>query len=328
LLQKTPKWQQEIAEGFNNIAEICEYLNIIQISSESIDPQPDFPLRVPRNFVDRMKKGDLNDPLLKQILPIQSELLKTPGYTHDPVGDLESMPETGVIHKYFGRVLLITTGSCAINCRYCFRRNFPYNDFQLSTKKQLAAINYIATQQDISEVILSGGDPLLLNDQKLLSLIHKIEAIPHIKRIRIHSRIPIVLPSRITTELCESLSKIKKDLIMVVHSNHENELNSQVKHACENLKSANITLLNQAVILKGVNNTVVQLCNLHEKLFTFSIMPYYLHLLDKASGTAHFEVNQAEAIHLMDQVKRKLPGYLVPKLVREQAGVANKIIIA
>ena len=326
LLQKTHNWQQELAEGFDSIADILDYLNIPH-TSQDCKNQSSFPVRVPREFVSRMKKGDLNDPLLKQILPTPDEILTMPGFINDPVGDIKAMTETGVIHKYHGRVLLIVTGSCSINCRYCFRRNFPYSDFQLTTTKHLAAIHYIETHQDISEVILSGGDPLLLSDNKLLDLIQKIDHIPHIKRIRIHSRIPIVLPSRITAELCNKLSTIKKDLIMVVHSNHANELNHAVNLACNLLKKANITLLNQAVLLKGINDSANQLFILSEKLFSFNIMPYYLHLLDKATGTAHFEVDKDQAIHLMDKIKKRLPGYLVPKLVREQAGVANKIII-
>jgi len=201
LLQTTNDWQYQLAEGFNNLSAICDYLDI-PFSSDTLLNTPSFPIRVPREFVDRMNKGDINDPLLKQILPTTEELTSPQGFTNDPVGDLKAMTESGVIHKYHGRVLLITTGGCAINCRYCFRRNFPYNDFQLSPKKHFNAIHYIESNQDISEVILSGGDPLLLNDQKLLELIKKIENIDHIKRIRIHSRIPIVLPSWITKELC------------------------------------------------------------------------------------------------------------------------------
>jgi EF-P beta-lysylation protein EpmB len=225
-------------------------------------------------------------------------------------------------------VLLITTGGCAINCRYCFRRNFPYAEAQLSTKKITQAIQYIRNHQDISEVILSGGDPLLLNDQKLFSLLHQLEVIETMKRIRIHSRIPIVLPSRITTKFCINLSKINKLCVLVIHSNHANELSNNVKKACKKLKQENITLLNQSVLLKNINDNPQQLCALSEKLFAFGIMPYYLHLLDKATGTAHFEVEQSTAIKLMDQIKQQLPGYLVPKLVREQAGAKNKIVIA
>ena len=327
MLQTTNDWQYQLAEGFNNLSAICDYLDI-PFSSDTLLNTPSFPIRVPREFVDRMNKGDINDPLLKQILPTTEELTSPQGFTNDPVGDLKAMTESGVIHKYHGRVLLITTGGCAINCRYCFRRNFPYNDFQLSLKKHFNAIHYIESNQDISEVILSGGDPLLLNDQKLLELIKKIENIDHIKRIRIHSRIPIVLPSRITKELCQGLSKVKKSLIIVVHCNHANELNAKVNIACTQLKKANITLLNQTVLLKDINDKAEQLCALHEKLFTFNIMPYYLHLLDKAAGTAHFDVSEQQAIQLMEEIKKTLPGYLVPKLVKEQPGMPNKTIIA
>jgi len=319
-------WQKELAEGFSDIHELCQYLEIsspIKLLSSS-----KFPLRVPREFVERMEKGNLNDPLLKQIIPTEDESAITPGFNTDPVGDINAITETGVIHKYHGRVLFITTGGCAINCRYCFRKEFPYTDFQLSTQKLNQAIQYIKNNKDISEVILSGGDPLLLNDQKFFSLMQLLDEISHLKRIRIHSRIPIVLPSRITNDFCNGLSAIKKSIVLVVHSNHENELNNKVNIACQKIKNCNITLLNQSVLLKDINDNTQQLCALSEKLFTFGILPYYLHLLDKVTGTAHFEVKQANAIVMMDQMKKQLPGYLVPKLVREQAGAANKIIIA
>lgn len=318
-------WQQELSEGFSNLHELCDYLNISPVNT--LLTSVGFPLRVPREFVDRMEKGNINDPLLKQILPIADENITAYGFSNDPVGDINAATETGVIHKYQGRVLLITTGGCAINCRYCFRKNFPYSDFQLSAQKLDQAIQYIQTNKDISEVILSGGDPLLLNDQKLFSLIHHLEKIAHLKRIRIHSRIPIVLPSRITNRFCTELSSINKQIVLVVHSNHQNELNSSVESACKKIKDSHITLLNQSVLLKGINDDAQQLCRLSEKLFDFGITPYYLHLLDKATGTSHFEVEQNIAIALMDRIKRELPGYLVPKLVREESGAANKIII-
>lgn len=324
LSQLTKTWQQELAEGFNNVNELCQYL---QIPTDSFPSTTNFPLRVPKAFVDQIQKGDLTDPLLKQIIPVHDENLEFSGFKLDPVGDINAMPETGVIHKYQGRALFITTGSCAINCRYCFRRNFPYSSAQLSTQKQTKAINYIEKNKDISEIILSGGDPLLLNNDKLFKLIKQLESIPHIKRIRIHSRIPIVLPSRIDADFCQQLTSIKKHCILVVHANHQNELNKQVQSACNKLKSCNITLLNQSVLLKSINDDANQLVALSEKLFDCGIMPYYLHLLDKAIGTGHFEVKQTSALALMEQIKQILPGYLVPKLVREQAGAANKIII-
>ena len=319
-------WQKDLAEGFSDIHKLCQYLEIS--TPTKLLSSSKFPLRVPREFVERMEKGNINDPLLKQIIPTENESIITPGFNTDPVGDINAITETGVIHKYHGRVLFITTGGCAINCRYCFRKDFPYTDFQLSTQKLNQAIQYIRNNKDISEVILSGGDPLLLNDQKLFSLMHRLDEITHLKRIRIHSRIPIVLPSRITNDFCNELSAIKNPIVLVVHSNHANELNNKVNTACQRIKNCNITLLNQSVLLKDINDNAQQLCALSEKLFAFGIIPYYLHLLDKTIGTAHFEVKQTTAIALMEQIKKQLPGYLVPKLVREQAGEANKIVIA
>ncbi|MCF6202940.1 MAG: EF-P beta-lysylation protein EpmB [Methylococcaceae bacterium] len=320
-------WQHELTEGFSNVKELCNYLDLTP-SQYSILHSSEFPLRVPREFVERMEKGNIDDPLLKQILPIQDEEISFPGFNNDPVGDINAMTETGVIHKYQGRVLFITTGSCAINCRYCFRRNFPYSDFQLNTQKLERAIQYIKDNQDISEVILSGGDPLLLSDRKLFSLINRLDKIYHLKRIRIHSRIPVVLPSRITNDFCQFLSTVKKNIIFVIHSNHTNELNENVRSACQKIKKCNVTLLNQSVLLKGINDAANELVVLSEKLFSFDVLPYYLHMLDKASGTHHFEVDKKTAILLMDQIKKQLPGYLVPKLVNEQTGALNKIVIA
>jgi EF-P beta-lysylation protein EpmB len=327
LNQKIKTWQQELTEGFSNVQDLRHYLNLPSNENDILYSSK-FPIRVPREFVDRIEKGNLNDPLLKQILPVNDENIESPGFNNDPVGDINAMTESGVIHKYHGRVLFITTGGCAINCRYCFRRNFPYSDFQLSTQKLTQAIQYIKNNTDISEVILSGGDPLLLSDKKLFDLINELSKINHLKRIRIHSRIPVVLPSRITNEFCNALSAIKKNMIMVIHSNHENELNENVRLACQKIKQSNVTLLNQSVLLKNINDTSDQLSALSEKLFSFNVLPYYLHLLDKASGTHHFEVDQKTAVSLMDQIKKQLPGYLVPKLVREQEGAKNKIIIA
>jgi EF-P beta-lysylation protein EpmB len=326
-LKQTKTWQQELSEGFSNIYDLCDYLDISLTTDFVLTPSK-FPLRVPREFVDRMEKGNVNDPLLKQILPVKSENIHYSGFTDDPVGDIAAIKEQGVIHKYSGRVLLLITGSCAINCRYCFRRNFPYAEHQLSTQKLDAAIDYIKNDTYISEVILSGGDPLLLNDEKLSDLLSQLDKIKHIKRIRIHSRIPIVLPCRVTTRFCEVIASISKPVILVTHANHSNELNDKVKKACHKMKECSITLLNQSVLLKGINDNADQLCLLNERLFDFGVMPYYLHLLDKAQGTGGFDVSQSVAIGLMNQIKKQLPGYLVPKLVREQAGAANKIVIA
>lgn len=322
-------WQQELAEGFSNAKELCQYLDLpIDKAISSYN----FPLRVPRGFADKMAKNDLNDPLLMQVLPtdqeIQQEINHVKGYSNDPVGDINAMVVSGVIHKYHGRVLLISTGACAVNCRYCFRKHFPYTDAQLNGSKLKQALQYIHDHCDITEVILSGGDPLLLNNQQLFSLIQQLEQIKHIARIRIHSRIPIVLPSRITAEFCSQLSAISKPIVIVTHANHQNELDARVQAACHKMKGNNITLLNQSVLLKGINDNAQQLCALSNKLFAYGILPYYLHLLDKAHGTKHFEVEQNLALSLMLQIKKQLPGYLVPKLVKEVAGADNKITIA
>ena len=324
--QRRADWQQQLANAFSNTEQLCNYLQIsIQDLPISSAAAKNFPLRVPLCFASCMEKGNPDDPLLRQVLPVHDETLFHPGFSNDPVGDLNSVSEQGVLHKYQGRVLFIVTGGCAINCRYCFRRNFPYSENQLSRKKEDAAVRYIENHSDLHEVILSGGDPLLLNDNRLSVLLNKLGKIPHLKRIRIHSRLPIVLPSRITNEFIQLLTNNPKQLIVVTHCNHANEISEEVEAVCFNLRKNNILLLNQTVLLKDINDSADQLCKLSEKLFASSILPYYLHLLDKATGTGHFDVTANEAVKIMRQVREKLPGYLVPKLVREQAGAQFKL---
>jgi len=321
-------WQQQLSEAFNSIEDLCHYLHLpIAALPVSNVAATNFPIRVPLSFAACMEKGNPDDPLLKQVLPTQEELIAYPGFSNDPVGDLKATAQTGVIHKYHGRVLLINTGSCAINCRYCFRRNFPYSELQLSKQSELAAINYIRQDRSLSEVILSGGDPLLLNDARLAKLLEQLDGIEHIKRIRIHSRLPIVLPARITDEFIKTLQKSSKQIVIVVHCNHANEINNRVITAFNTLKAHGITLFNQSVLLKGVNDQVDTLCALSEKLFHHGVIPYYLHLLDKAAGTGHFEVAETQAVELIKEVQATLPGYLVPKLVKEVAGQHSKQIV-
>jgi len=324
-LHFTLNWQQQLAEAFNNIEDLCHYLRLsINDLPVSIAAAKDFPLRVPLSFAAGMQKGNPNDPLLRQVLPVKDELFAYPGFSNDPVGDLPSATQTGVLQKYHGRVLFINTGSCAINCRYCFRRNFPYSDLQLGKQNENAGIQTIQENPDISEVILSGGDPLLLSDTRLAKLFTQLSAIKHLKRIRIHTRLPIVLPARITDELINTLAQCPKQIVIVVHCNHANEINHRVIAACKLLKDKGITLFNQSVLLKGVNDNVTALCELSEQLFKHGVIPYYLHLLDKATGTGHFEVSETTAVALVKQVQATLPGYLVPKLVKEQAGALSK----
>ncbi|MGR9045846.1 MAG: EF-P beta-lysylation protein EpmB [Gammaproteobacteria bacterium] len=321
-------WQRQLAEAFTSIPELCAYLALdpdrLPISKTAA---ANFPMRVPRSFAASMEKGNANDPLLRQVLPVSDETALYQGYSVDPVGDLKAGQQGLVLHKYRGRVLLINTGSCAINCRYCFRRNFPYAEFQLSRQKQSQAIEYIRSDSSISEVILSGGDPLLLNDAKVADLIGELNTIEHLRRIRIHSRLPIVLPARITQTLCQILAASAKSIVLVVHCNHANEISPSVAEACQKLKAHGVTLFNQAVLLKQINDRTEWLIQLSEKLFENGIIPYYLHLLDKATGTGHFEVSETAALQLIEQLQHNLPGYLVPKLVKEIAGAPAKQLV-
>lgn len=321
----SPDWQEQLAKAFTNVPDLLKFLNLSQdLTQFSKQASREFAMRVPLSYAECMEKGNPEDPLLLQVLPHTDELKFFPGFMHDPVGDLDAAKSTGIIQKYHGRVLLITTGGCAINCRYCFRRNFPYSDFQMSKTRQAEAILSIKNNSDISEVILSGGDPLQLNDARLDQLFDELSNISHVKRIRIHSRIPIVLPSRITPQLLDILSRNPKQIIMVLHCNHTNEISPAVITTCSKLKQHHIHLFNQAVLLKGINDTAEKICQLSEKLFASGITPYYLHLLDKATGTGHFEVKEHNALAIMREVKAKLPGYLVPKLAREKPGASSK----
>ena len=317
-----------LGEAFSSVDALCQYLQIDPASLPLLPDFKNFPLRVPRGFVDCMEKGNPDDPLLRQVIPVQQELENYPGYSLDPVGDLQAVARAGVIHKYHGRVLLIVTGGCAVHCRYCFRRHFPYGDVQLSGQKIAQALAYVSERKEISEVILSGGDPLLLSDDKLEDLLRRFSDIAHVKRIRIHSRIPVVLPARITPRLLNIFSNQPLQIILVLHANHPNELSCEVGTACRLLAQHKVTLLNQSVLLKNVNDDSRVLCGLSQKLFSFGILPYYLHCLDRAAGVGHFEVSDQHAKQLIQALQRNLPGYLVPKLVQEQAGAAYKIRIA
>lgn len=324
-LHFTKNWQQQLAEAFNTIEDLCRYL---QLSPEdlpaSVNAAKNFPIKVPVSFAASIEKNNPYDPLLRQVLPIKDELTVYPDFSDDPVGDLAAAPQTGVLHKYHGRVLFINTGSCAINCRYCFRRNFPYADRQLSKQHEDAGIQYLSADPEVSEVILSGGDPLLLSDDRLTQLIQKLNTIKHLKRIRIHTRLPIVLPARITEKLISTLTESTQQIVIVVHCNHANEINTRVINALALLRSSGINLFNQSVLLKDVNDHANILRDLSEKLFSQGVIPYYLHLLDKATGTGHFEVSETVAVELIRQLQLTLPGYLVPKLVKEQAGALSK----
>ena len=323
-----PSWQQELRSAYTQPSELLKYL---ELEVDDIDlynkASKKFPLLVSHSYAQRIKKGDWNDPLLRQVLPHPDELVSTPAYSNDPVGDGNASVSPGLLHKYHGRALMIATGACAIHCRYCFRREFPYSN-NSANRSQFANIkDYLISHPEITEIILSGGDPLTLNDSKLADLIQSLSNIGQIERIRIHTRLPIVLPSRITAELLATLSSSNKQIVMVIHANHANELNDDVSHVLLALKKHGVTLLNQTVLLRGINDNVNSLEQLSLRLFNVHTLPYYLHVLDKVSGAAHFDKALPDIYKLYELLQQRLPGYLVPKLVQEEKGKPYKTLL-
>jgi EF-P beta-lysylation protein EpmB len=318
-------WQRALADAITDPAEL---LSILQLDPALLPAARRatalFPLRVPRGFVGRMRIGDPNDPLLRQVLPIDAEVAAHQGFGSDPVGDLESRAAPNVLHKYHGRALLITTGACAVHCRYCFRRHYPYSQDHVRGDDWQKSLDYLRSDTSINEIIFSGGDPLSLSDRRLTELSRDLSTIPHIKRLRIHTRQPIVLPERIDAGLCDWLRSIPLQKVVVLHSNHPHEIDNDVRAACQRLLECDVTLLNQSVLLAGVNDAAETLAALSETLFSCKVLPYYLHLLDRVHGAAHFEVSEQRANVLLTQLAAQLPGYLVPKIVREIAGAEAK----
>jgi len=317
-------WQKELANVVTDPKVLLEMLKISPNDyQEHFKARKLFPVRVPRPFIERMKIGDINDPLLMQVMPLHQEFLVTEGFKEDPLEEHDTVAE-GLLHKYKHRVLMIVKAGCAINCRYCFRRHFPYADNSPNKKRWQQALTYIAKHKEISEVIFSGGDPLMASDEHLIWLIKQIEGIAHIKRLRLHTRLPVVIPERISKGLVEILSACRLKTTMVVHINHPNEINQTLDNALEPLRKARIPLFNQSVLLKGINDDANVLAQLSEDLFDIGIQPYYLHMFDPVQGAAHFNVVESEAINIVNQTMAILPGFLMPKLVREIAGQTNK----
>ncbi|HRF61847.1 MAG TPA: EF-P beta-lysylation protein EpmB [Candidatus Competibacter sp.] len=323
--RQVPRWQQELARAITEPAELLRELALdLALLPAARAAAARFPLRVPRGFVARMRQGDPDDPLLRQVLPLAAELSPVPGFMADPVDDQAARAAPGVLHKYHGRVLLIATGACAIHCRYCFRREFPYSENHAGGDSWRPALNYLSQDRSLREVILSGGDPLSLSDRRLGALLAELERIPHLERLRIHSRQPIVLPERVDDGLLDLLARTRLRPILVIHANHPREIDETVRRVLERLAGIGVTLLNQSVLLRGVNDTVPTLVELSEVLFAARVLPYYLHLLDRVQGAAHYEVNETEASTIMEVLRQRLPGYLVPRLVREQPGQLAK----
>ncbi len=318
-------WQRELAGAVRDPQELLQRLGLSG-NPVSMAAAQQFRLLVPHSYLQRMRPGAWDDPLLRQVLPVDAELQVVEGFQHDPVGDQYARVADGVLHKYHGRVLLVTTGACAVHCRYCFRRHFPYSESNPVKGEWEAALAYIRAQPDVQEVILSGGDPLALSDGRLALLFRQLRDIPHVTRIRFHSRLPVVLPSRIDEGFLRLLAQIPQQKVMVIHANHAQELAAwDVQQALAALHHAGVTLLNQAVLLRGVNDSVQAQVELSESLFAQRVLPYYLHLLDRVAGAAHFEVPESEALGLMAEIRQHLPGFLVPKLVREIAGEKAKV---
>ena len=318
-------WQQELAQGFSSSRELLAYLKLEPVHADDSAEQG-FKTKVPKSFAQRMQKR-LDDPLLLQVLASGLENQVVEGFVHDPLQEANSNPLPGLIHKYKSRVLLVGASACAIHCRYCFRRHFSYRDNNPGKKGWLAVRDYLKNAPEIDEVILSGGDPLLLNNDYFKYLFDLLLEVSHIKTVRLHSRIPIVLPSRIDGEWLSLMSQYPWQKVMVLHANHAQELDAQVKEAVALLKNTNWLVLNQSVLLKGVNDHAMTLVDLSKRLFSFGVLPYYLHLLDKVKNVAHFEVSKPDALKIYADMQKELPGYLLPKLVQEHPGAAHKTLI-
>ncbi|GAP65855.1 L-lysine 2,3-aminomutase [Mizugakiibacter sediminis] len=317
-------WRQLWREAVTDARELLALLGLEALAARLPPDDAGFALRVPRGFVARMRPGDPHDPLLLQVLPQLAELEPAPGFVRDAVGDLGARAAHGVLQKYAGRALLIASGSCAVNCRYCFRRHFPYAEEIAAAARWREALAHLRADASLSEVILSGGDPLSLSTPKLAELTDGLADAPHVRRLRIHSRLPVVLPERVDDEFCAWLSGLGLRKVVVLHANHPAELDAGVAAACGRLREAGATLLNQSVLLRGVNDDAAVLAALSERLFEAGVLPYYLHQLDRVEGAAHFEVGDDRARALVEALRARLPGYLVPRLVREVAGDAGK----
>jgi EF-P beta-lysylation protein EpmB len=317
-------WRQQWREAVTDARELLTLVGLEHLAGTLPADDAGFSLRVPRGFVSRMQQGNARDPLLLQVLPQLAELVETQGYSVDAVGDMAARSAQGVLHKYEGRALLIASGSCAINCRYCFRRYFPYGDEMAAAGQWRKALEHVRQDDSIRELILSGGDPLSLATAKLAELTQGLADIPHVTRLRIHTRLPVVLPARIDDAFQRWLADLPLQKVVVLHANHAHEFDTHVDQACARLRDAGATLLNQTVLLRGINDDADALAALSERMFAAGVLPYYLHQLDRVQGAAHFEVDDARALALVDDLRRQLPGYLVPKLVREVGGEASK----
>ncbi|MEK0206794.1 EF-P beta-lysylation protein EpmB [Klebsiella michiganensis] len=318
-------WLTQLADVVTSPDELLHLLNVDADANllAGRDAKRLFALRVPRAFIARMEPGNPNDPLLRQVLTSQEEFINAPGFSTDPLEEQHSVVP-GLLHKYSNRALLLVKGGCAVNCRYCFRRHFPYAENQGNKRNWQQALEYISAHPQLDEIIFSGGDPLMARDHELDWLLTQLESIPHIKRLRIHSRLPIVIPARITDTLVARIAASSLQVLLVNHVNHANEIDAAFRASMKKLRVAGVTLLNQSVLLRGVNDNANTLADLSNALFDAGVMPYYLHVLDKVQGAAHFMVSDEEARAIVRELLTLVSGYLVPKLAREIGGEPSK----
>ena len=323
--QHPPAWQTALAQAIRDPAQLLQLLGLpLDLLPAAQAAARQFPLRVPHSYVQRMRAGDPDDPLLRQVLPLAAEMAEDPAGLTDPVDDLAAMPSPGLLHKYAGRVLLVTSGACAIHCRYCFRRHFPYATANPLHQHREATLAYLRQHPDVNELILSGGDPLSLPDRQLAEWVQACEEVPHLQTLRLHTRLPVVLPERVDAALCAWLGRTRLRKVMVLHINHPQEIDAPVQRACRDLRESGVTLLNQSVLLRGINDDVTTLCTLSHALFAAGVLPYYLHQFDPVQGAMHFALPVAEGRALMAGLRERLPGYLVPRYVQEIPGSAAK----
>ena len=321
------QWLTDLANAFNDPVALLEFLKLDPADfSQDILARKLFALRVPKSFAEKMEKGNRYDPLFLQAMASADEFLQAEGFVKDPLEEQHS-PAPNILHKYQHRLLFMIKNSCAINCRYCFRRHFPYDEVKSGKHIWQQGLDYISAHKEIEEVIFSGGDPLMAKDAELDWLITQLEQIPHIQTLRIHSRLPVVIPTRITETLCQRLLQSRLHIVLVTHINHANEIDEIFAQKMQMLKQANVVLLNQSVLLKGVNTQAECLKQLSQKLFSMGILPYYLHLLDRVEGASHFFIEDAEALTIYRELQKITSGYLVPKLAREIGGEPNKTLV-
>lgn len=326
--QSARSWQQSLADLVTDPAELLALLGLdAALLPAARAATESFRLRVPREFIARMRPGDPADPLLRQVLPLGEELQVVPGYTGDPLAEAGFVRNAGLLQKYRGRVLVITSGACAVHCRYCFRRHFPYQDNTPDSAHWETLLAQVAADTTLEEVILSGGDPLMVSNRRLAWLVERLSAIPHLRRLRLHTRLPVVIPARLDDGLADLLAGTRLDTVMVIHANHANEIDDGLAASLRGLAARGVTLLNQSVLLAGVNDTAAALADLSRCLLAAGVLPYYLHLLDPVAGAAHFDVPDTRGRQLLQALAAALPGYLVPRLVREEPGAPAKTLV-